>query len=54
MAATPVPIFTGTATDLVATGTQMFSALGFSVIVLTVLGLSLAGKILRLGKKAAR
>ena len=52
--ATPVPLITGSAADLLASGTSLVSTLGFGVFIMVAFLLGIIGKLVRKGKSAAR
>ena len=54
MAVTPVPLLTGTATDLIASGSALFTQLGFGILITLIVYFMVVKRILRIGKSAAR
>lgn len=54
MAVTPVPLVTGSAADLIASGSTLFTQLGFGVLIMVVVLFGVVRRILKIGKSGAR
>ena len=52
--ATPVPLISGTATELLTQGTGLVASLGFGVFIMVAFLMGIVGKLVRKGKSAAR